>query len=299
MIKKMIVLLITFIVLSSCINKSIKPEWIDQGFTQNQDYYYAVGVASWKGNFENTFQAAKDNARAELASSIEVQIISIVESEISEIALNYDHKTYEKLKKLTTSKVNQNLPETKVKEWWQDKKTKDIWVYVDVQKSIINQKTKETIQKWESRHSTIIVIVINEKIDNNPVDSSITKRIIEDKLLEEGYQILSLNNEHLKEILSKETKEQIKFVKNLDTNILIIGNAESNFSSTDSAGTNYSYGNAEIKAIRVSDGEVITGKNISDMKGFGVTPEKSGNYALKEMAKEISENLKEKLDKNF
>ncbi len=299
MIKINKVLLIAFIISISCINKSIKPEWIQKGFTHNQDQYNAVGVASWKGNFENTFQAAKNNARAELASTIEVKIISIIESEISEIVLNYDHKTYEKFKKFTTSKVNQSLPETKVKEWWQDKKTKDIWVYVDVPKSIIKQKAKETIQKWKKRHSTKIIIVINEKIDKKMVNSSLTKRIIEDKLLEEGYQVLNFSNEQKKEILSKETKKQIKFVKELGANILIIGNAESDYSSTDSAGTNYSYGNAEIKAIRVSDGEVITGKNISDMKGFGVTSDKSGNYALKEMAKEIAENMKEKLDKYF
>ena len=133
MIKKIKVLLITFIILSGCINKTIKPKWIEKGFTQNQDHYYAVGIASWKGNIEDTFQAAKNNARAELAATIEVKIESVVESEFAEVLSNYDNKTYETLKKFTKSKVNQSLPETKVKEWWQDKKTKDVWVYDETQ----------------------------------------------------------------------------------------------------------------------------------------------------------------------
>jgi len=203
------------------------------------------------------------------------------------------------LKKFTQSKVNQNLSETNVRKQWHDKKTNDVWVYVDVPKSIIEQKTSETIEKWKKHHSTKIIVVISEEIDSNSVNFSVTKRIIEDKLFTEGYQVMNLTDEQKIMIFSRETNEQRKFVKSLGADIFVVGNAESNLSSIDSAGNNYSLANANIKAIRTSDGEVISGKNIIDMKGFGVNPSKSGKNAIRKIAIEIAEKLEEILNKNY
>jgi len=123
-----------------------KPIWINQ-LPDNPLLYQAVGVASSEGNPQENWKSAEQNARAELAARIEVQIFQVLTSMVNAQSKDEQETISASFRKVTKSVVSQSLPDSRIVARYNDPKSGEYWVLAAIDRDVIERLMSERVQK--------------------------------------------------------------------------------------------------------------------------------------------------------
>jgi hypothetical protein len=148
-----------------------------------------------------------------------------------------------------------------------------------------------------------IIVIIEEKIDDKPSDTSICETAIMNVLLEKGYKVVEKNK--IKEIIEKENitspydepNTLIKYGRELNAELLIVGRAISQ--NVDNpiltrAGMVSYVSQLTVKVINISTNEVILTQSDREASP-DVTKKSAANASLNKVAKKIAETIAPKI----
>ncbi len=118
-----------------------KPEWVGGVKPKNSSYYYGIGGAYKNGSAEDPAQAAKQKALSDLASEIEIGIVSEFFSQIIE-----DDNTLKQTYRSTVqARVSEKLRGYELVDTWEDHE--EYWVFYRLSKRRYQEWKKEQITK--------------------------------------------------------------------------------------------------------------------------------------------------------
>lgn len=139
-----------------------------------------------------------------------------------------------------------------------------------------------------------IIVVISEQIDGKPADSATAETVFMNVLLDKGYKVVA--KEKIKEILDKENEDPYdnpkaltKYGKQLDSEILIVGKASSQYNASsvlEQAGMISYVSQLSVKVLSNSTNEVLLAE--SDK---GALPDATKEAAVKSSLGELSKKV--------
>ncbi len=128
------------------------------------------------------------------------------------------------------------------------------------------------------------------------------EQAVVEELVKKAYSVVSsvkakksVDLEDIEEAVSGDYRAVQRKGENLGVDIVIIGRASTRFSGNPMWGVALCHARATVKAIDVRSGEVVTTKDVSEVKGFANNVEKAGIEALKEASRKIVVELVEQL----
>ncbi|HID95526.1 MAG TPA: hypothetical protein EYP53_05645 [Candidatus Latescibacteria bacterium] len=157
-----------------------------------------------------------------------------------------------------------------------------------------------------------VMVMISEKNLGKPVTESFVQAAIIERIAKaEGGKpdsfIVVAKGEAAEDLSLFEVEKAIageltlirKVSGKLGVDVVIIGKAETRFSSDVMGYAKSCRARVSVRVIDVHSGKVLVAKDLSGVKGFGVTEEKAGLEALKEAAQQLSSEIVVQLESVF
>lgn len=122
-----------------------QPDWTFDS-SAIKGYYVGVGLAEDDDGPDAQIEKAKQQAIADLASSIEVSVRSSLKIDIREQRIGDDVDVEQDIQQLTETITDTSLKEVQLDATWLDRKRCIVWVRVKIARSIIEAKQNRELQ---------------------------------------------------------------------------------------------------------------------------------------------------------
>jgi len=278
---------------TGCRSTYDRPSWIDHVQNDNSSELAATSCATWKGTIEDTVAAAADDARAQLAASIAVEIESEVISEIAEDKLGSSSTNSESFRRFTTSRTSRKLSGVSITHRWQDANDGSYWVRCSIPRSEVEKQLAEDRALWLNRRRMRIGILTTCAT----ADASVLEKAIQCSLAEHQYQIVILGPDEKANLPPSNRAELSRAAANLGISHVVVAAIDMRDSQTDQEGIHYVRAHADVQLISTSANEVLATAVVNDCRGFGATMAGACQYAIREMSPGVAEALARNLDR--